>query len=138
MPARDFYHDYVRNALIKDGWTITDDPLHLAYGSKDVYADLGAEKIIAAERTDQKIAVEVKSFAGPSIMTELEKALGHFMLYQTILDQIEPDRLVYLATPRIIYKELFEEPIGQLLLATKQIRLIVFDQKTQEIVQWIS
>jgi hypothetical protein len=27
MPARDFYHDVVKAALITDGWTITDDPL---------------------------------------------------------------------------------------------------------------
>ena len=28
MPAKDIYHDTVKNALIKDGWTITHDPLH--------------------------------------------------------------------------------------------------------------
>ncbi len=27
MPARDIYHDTVRNALEKDGWTITHDPV---------------------------------------------------------------------------------------------------------------
>ncbi len=26
MPAKDIYHNEVKNALIKDGWTITDDP----------------------------------------------------------------------------------------------------------------
>lgn len=45
---------------------------------------------------------------------------------------------MYLATPRIIYLELFEEPLGKLLLENKQLRLLVFDQKAQEIVQWIS
>lgn len=29
MPALDRYHSQVRNALIKDGWSITDDPLTL-------------------------------------------------------------------------------------------------------------
>jgi hypothetical protein len=29
MPAKDIYHETVKNALIKDGWTITDDPLKL-------------------------------------------------------------------------------------------------------------
>ncbi len=29
MPAKDIYHDVVKQALIKDGWTITDDPLRL-------------------------------------------------------------------------------------------------------------
>ncbi len=33
MPARDKVHDIVKNALIKDGWTITDDPLTLKFGN---------------------------------------------------------------------------------------------------------
>jgi len=59
MPAKDLYHDNVCNALIKDGWTITDDPLVLSIGTRSVYIDLGAEKLIAAERDNQKIAVEI-------------------------------------------------------------------------------
>jgi hypothetical protein len=43
MPARDFYHDTVKNVLIKDGWTITHDPFPLRYGIRRLYADLGAE-----------------------------------------------------------------------------------------------
>lgn len=35
MPAKDIYHDCVRNALIKNGWTITHDPLNLKIGAKD-------------------------------------------------------------------------------------------------------
>ena len=48
MPARDIYHDAVKNALLKDGWTITDDPLHLKWGQKDMYVDLGAQQLLAA------------------------------------------------------------------------------------------
>ena len=40
MPARDIYHDAVKNALVKEGWIITDDPLHLKWGQKDMYVDL--------------------------------------------------------------------------------------------------
>ena len=29
MAAKDIYHEHVKNALEKDGWTITDDPLKL-------------------------------------------------------------------------------------------------------------
>ncbi len=28
MPAQDLYHNIVKNALLKDGWTITHDPFH--------------------------------------------------------------------------------------------------------------
>ena len=34
MPAKDTYHDPLRNALIKDGWTITDDPFRLVWGER--------------------------------------------------------------------------------------------------------
>ena len=65
MPARDFYHDAVRNALIKDGWTITNDPLHLKWGKRDMYVDLGAEQVLAAEKGEQKLPPRLKVFSVP-------------------------------------------------------------------------
>lgn len=82
MPARDIYHDAVKNALIKDGWIITQDPLSLRIGKKDLFIDLGAEKLLAAEKGSDKIAVEIKSFVGSSEIRDLENALGQFVLYQ--------------------------------------------------------
>lgn len=76
MPARDTYHETVKNALIRDGWTITDDPYILSTGLTRVYVDLGAEQPLAAERAGEKIAVEIKSFRGKSDMKDLEQALG--------------------------------------------------------------
>lgn len=29
MPAQDLHHDAVKQALIKDGWDITDDPFYI-------------------------------------------------------------------------------------------------------------
>ncbi len=137
MPARDFYHDVVKSALIADGWTITDDPLVLQWGQKDVFVDLGAERLLAAAKGGQKIAVEVKSFAGASIVTELERALGQFILYRDILEQTEPERLLFLAVPRQVYDDLFQEPLGQLLLKRESLRLLVFNPDPGVIVQWI-
>jgi hypothetical protein len=78
MPRRDIYHDIVVAALIADGWVITDDPLYLAYGGRDMYADLAAERPIGAEKAGQKIAVEIKSFVEPSDVHELTVAIGQF------------------------------------------------------------
>lgn len=50
MPAKDKYHHALSRALVKDGWTITDDPLRLVWGERDFYVDLGAERIVAAEK----------------------------------------------------------------------------------------
>ncbi len=62
MPARDVYHDGIKTALIKEGWIITHDSLFLKYGSTEMYVDLGAESVFAAEKGTQKIAVENKKF----------------------------------------------------------------------------
>jgi hypothetical protein len=85
MPAKDIYHDTVKNALIKDEWIITDDPLKLTIGSRSLYIDLGAEKLIGAQKGAQKIAVEIKSFISPSPVKDLENALGQYILYQNLL-----------------------------------------------------
>jgi XisH protein len=137
MPARDFYHDVVKLALIADGWTITHDPLVLQWGSKDLFVDLGAERLLAADKGDQKIAVEIKSFTGASDIDDLEKALGQFILYHDILEEREPDRSLYLAVPRKVQDDLFQEPIGELLLKRERVQLLVFDPEAGVIVQWI-
>jgi hypothetical protein len=116
MPAKDIYHDTVKNALIKDGWTITHDPLVLRWGTTDVFIDLGAAQLLAAERYGRKIAVEVKSFVGRSDVDDLEKALGQYILYHDILTQREPDRVLYLAVHEEVFFGVFEEAIGRLLL----------------------
>jgi hypothetical protein len=137
MPAKDIYHDTVKNALTKDGWTITHDPLRLQWGPKDLYVDLGAEHLLAAAQGERKIAVEIKSFVGPSLVTDLEHALGQYILYHDIMAHVEPDRVLYLAIRRTIFLDLFAEPIGRVLLDNRRLNLIVFDPRTEVIVQWI-
>src|SRR5437762_13221778 len=75
MPARNIYHDAVVRALQADGWTITHDPLTISYGGRDLFVDLGAERsTLAAERGEQRIAVEIQSFLSPSPIRDLEEA----------------------------------------------------------------
>lgn len=137
MPARDAYHEAVKQALIKEGWTITDDPLHLKLGRKDMYVDLGASQLLAAQKEECKIAVEVKTFGGRSEMDDLEKALGQYVLYFDVLTEIQPERLLYLALPIWAYESLFEEPLGKLLMKNERLRLIVFEPKQESIKQWL-
>ncbi|MGK7889404.1 MAG: XisH family protein [Leptolyngbyaceae cyanobacterium] len=136
MPAKDILHDSFKHALMKEGWTITHDPLVLKVGRRSVLVDLGAQKLIAAERGPDKIAVEIKTFAGPSPMSELEKAWGQFFLYTKVLRKRTPERLLYLAVSDTIFETLFEEEAGQLLLTEPGFRIIVFDETTEEITQW--
>ncbi|MBF0200941.1 MAG: XisH family protein [Desulfamplus sp.] len=137
MPAKDVYHEHVKQALIKDGWIITHDPFKIEYGTKLLYADLGAEQIFAAEKCERKIVVEVKSFIGASIVADLEQALGQYILYADVLSDIEPERIVYLAIREEIFTTLFSEPLGQILLRKNRVNLLVFDPSEKEILQWI-
>ena len=138
MAAKDIYHQVVKIALEKDGWTITNDPLKLTIGSRSVYVDLGAEKLFAAEKEGRKIAVEVKSFINPSPVNDLENALGQYILYAKILEEQQPERVIYLAIPVNVFRDIFAEPIGQLLLRTTDLRLLVFDPRKEVIVEWTS
>ncbi|MFY7807009.1 MAG: element excision factor XisH family protein [Limnoraphis robusta] len=138
MPARDLYHQVVKQLLINDGWTITHDPYPLQWAKRNLSVDLGAEKLIAAQRNQLKIAVEVKSFLRESRIADLQQALGQYILYNDILNQVEPDRILYLAMPLAAYSDLFEEEqFGKILLENARLKLIIFDSKNQEIVQWI-
>jgi hypothetical protein len=137
MPAKDLYHATVKTALIKDGWTITDDPLTLAIGERDLYIDLGAEKLLIADRDNQKIAVEVKSFISPSPVKDLENALGQYILYEDIIAEEYPERVLYLAVREEIHLTFFTEPIVQISLKKRHIKVLVFDETQEVVVQWI-
>ncbi|NEO56626.1 MAG: fatty-acid synthase [Okeania sp. SIO3B5] len=136
MAAKDFHDDTVKTALIKDSWTITDDPLVLRIGIRNVLVDMGAEKLIAAERGATKIAVEVKSFMSASLVNELEKAWGQFFLYSRILKKQDSLRQIYLAVERNVFETFFKQEVGQLLLEEPGFRLFIFDAKIEEIIEW--
>ena len=136
MSAKDIFHDAVKRALEKDGWTITDDPLFLRFGGLEMYVDLGAEQIFAAERGGEKIAVEVKSFVSPSAATEFSTALGQFLKYQLALEAVETDRLLYLAVPNDTYRDFFTLELPRLLVQRHQVHLIVYDPEEEVITQW--
>ncbi|MEA5500918.1 element excision factor XisH family protein [Limnoraphis robusta] len=138
MPAKDLYHNTVRTALIKDGWTITHDPFKLKVGGRSIYVDLGAKKLFAAEKEGCKIAVEIKSFLEPSPVSELEKALGQYELYSLIMEDEDPERVLYLAVINIIFEGFLSEEIGQRVIRKKKLRLIIFDADTEEIIEWIA
>jgi hypothetical protein len=137
MAAKDLYHDHVRTALEKDGWTITDDPLSLKWNDADAFIDLAAEKVLIAEKGAHRIAVEVKSFIGVSKMRNLYEALGQFVLYREALDDAEPDREMFLAVRVAAFQQLFATRAGEKLRAREHINLLVFNEDSREIVQWI-
>ncbi|NEQ96776.1 MAG: fatty-acid synthase [Cyanothece sp. SIO2G6] len=136
MPAKDFYHDTVKVALVKDGWTITDDPLTIAVGGRDLFVDFGAEKLLIAQRRNQKIAVEVKSFLSPSPVSDLELALGQYLVYEDLMRGSYPDYLLYLAVPQATYITFFQEELVQIVIDSRKPKLLIFDEKQEIVTRW--
>ncbi len=137
MPARDRDHEAVRDGLIADGWVITGDPLHLRYAGDDLYVDLAAERLIAADKGTRRIAVEIKSFNGPSDVTDLHAAVGQFVVYREVLAEVDPERELYLAVAEEVRAEVFEAGVARLVLARQVRRLLSYDPVRKVIVRWI-
>ncbi len=137
MPAYDTIHHSVKTALIKDGWQITQDPLVISYGDRKLFIDLGAEKLIEAVKGDLKIAVEIKSFLGPSVINEVQIALGQYMMYKAVLEEENIDRILILAIPSEFYNSFFKESLGQLLVKKYQPNLLLVDVEKEEIDAWL-
>ncbi|MBI5516829.1 MAG: XisH family protein [Deltaproteobacteria bacterium] len=137
MPQRDLVHGVVRAALERDQWVITHDPLLLHGGSHNLYVDLGADRVLGAEREAQKIAVEVKSFSGRSEITELERALGQYVLYETLLRKSHPGRVLLLAVPASVFESLLSSELGMTLRESFPLRLLVFDPVAGEVRRWV-
>ncbi len=137
MPAKDYYHDVVREALEKDGWEITHDPYFLYLGRRKGFIDLGAErKLLGAEKGEEKIAVEIKSFLGMSDLDQFEDALGQFLMYRPALSKLEPTRVLFLAMPKSFYISFFEDIYFQEIAKLYDVKILVFDEVSIKIDQW--
>ncbi|MFN0015475.1 MAG: element excision factor XisH family protein [Saprospiraceae bacterium] len=136
--AKDKYHENVRQTLEKDGWKITEDPYFLMVGKRRGYIDLGAERIIVAEKGSEKIAVEVKSFIGTSDLDSFEDALGQFLIYLVALEEKDITRTLYLAVPEAFYERFFDDPFFLRLAQRFWVKMLVFNEEKNSIVQWIN
>ena len=137
--VKDKYHNNVREALEKEGWQITHDPYRIRIGRRRGYIDLGLEQevILGAEKNNQKIAVEIKTFGGSSDLDEFEDAVGQFIVYLTALEEEEPVRELFLAIPVNFFNRFFDDPFFLKLAKKRQINLVVYNEITNTISKWI-
>ncbi len=136
MPQRDIIHDAVRNALIKDGWTIIADPYTITYRRSQLYADLCAEQQedVGAKRV---IVVEVNSFLGASALNDFHAALGQYISYRDLLAEIGQPFQVYLAMSRQAYRTVFGVDAVQAITRRERLLLLVVDVQEEVITEWI-
>jgi hypothetical protein len=116
MSQRDRYHDAVKRALVKDGWNVTHDPYTLSRGRRNLYVDLGAERLLAAERPGEKIAVEI---------------------YRSALRRQDPSRRMVVAVPFDAFESIWSEEVAQDVARDEQIPLLVFDPVEEVIRRWL-
>lgn len=99
---------------------------------------LGAERLIAAEKSGEKIAVEIKSFASASKISEFHTAVGQFINYRIALRAEEPNRTLFLAVPLSTYNNFFTLPFTQTVISENQLKLVIYNLETEAIAQWIN
>ena len=88
-------------------------------------------------KVERNIAVEVKTFGGPSEVDDLEKALGQFGLYRTVLAKVRPGWTLFLAIPEEALQDVFDEPLGRLVIQELGVQLFGFDPDAEVITRWI-
>ena len=137
MPQKDSHHDLVRNALEKDGWTVTHDPFTIRLEDVKFYVDLAAEKTIETDGETRKIAIEIKVFGGLSFLNEFEKAVGQYLIYKQFLGDLFPERSLFLAVSTDVFEESFSLPSIQAVVTKQEIKLLIFNPETEEITKWI-
>lgn len=139
VPANNIHQDAVVAALTADGWTITHDPYRLNFGGVTrLYIDLGAQRgTVAAEKGEQRIAVEVQSFLGPSPLRALQEAVGQFVVYRMLLNAQDPQRVLYMAVTDDVHDGILLERLGQFIIEEVRVRVLVFDQATKKVIKWI-
>lgn len=134
--ARDIFHDAVREGLKKDGWQVTHEHMQLQVGGVEMYVDLAAEPLIAAEKEDQKIAVEVKSFIQVSDIHEFHLAIGQYRNYLLALSIRDPERVLYLGVTEEAFNRFFTLQFVQQALEFNSVHFLVYDTQEEKIVLW--
>jgi hypothetical protein len=136
MAAKDLFHEAVKQALLKEQWVITSDPLTIKIEGVKFEIDLAAEKVFAAQKAGRKIAVEVKSFLNNSAITDFHAALGQFLNYRLALQMTESGRTLYLAVPFETFESFFQERFVQEAVKLYQLKLIVYDPEKEVVIAW--
>jgi len=137
--AKDLYHQAIKNALVKDGWTITGDPYPLEYEDLELYPDLAIEKFISETQRQRKIIIEIKSFISLSLVKDFELALGQYIIYRDLIRLLQDEyEEIYLAIKDEVYNTFFQRKSIQVLVKLNQLALLVVNIQKEEIVQWTS
>ena len=111
--------------------------MRFRWKGRTLWPDLGIEKVIAAERGTEKIAVEIKSFTNAALLVDFYEALGQYDIYKAALSELDEERVVVLAVSQEAYASFLSTEFAQTVLQMKSIPILVYDTENETIVKWI-
>jgi hypothetical protein len=132
LPAKDSYHDTVKHALLKDGWTIDAEQVTFILANRQCIIDIQASKSAQGEI----VLVEVKGFER-SPVEQLAIAICKLQIYRFVLSELGQDIPLWLAVPLLAYHGILTEQMGLAMREQSDIDLLVFSPEREEIIQWI-
>lgn len=136
MPVDDSCHDQVTRALIKAGWLIEAAPYQISTPERTAFIDIQARRGNNGSR-EHGLFVEVKCFPDRKSTTrDLYTAIGQYLIYQALIDDLEQEIPLFLAVPADAYAEIFDA-IVQRVVRFAKIKLVIVDVAKEEITQWI-
>jgi hypothetical protein len=136
MPQYDAHHEAVKQALLKDGWSVTREQFSVLYKGLRVFIDMAAEKFVDGEDGSEKIAIEVKVFDQSPFLSDFEKAIGQYSLYRFMLRKVRIKRRLFLAVSEKASREFFSIPAVTEYTTQHRIHLLIFDPESEEILKW--
>lgn len=98
--------------------------------------DIGAEKVIVAEKENERIAVEVKSFVHISILHDFLLAVGQFYVYRKILDKNDPERTLFVALPEFVFERIIKFDWAKEVVSGLDMKFILYDTNLKIITAW--
>lgn len=117
------FQNAVIKALEKKGWKITANPLNF---SEKIF-DFEDENVVAAQKGEAKIAVEIQSFFSQSYLHDFHFATGQYYNYELGLEISDKERKLYMAIPTNIYNDFFQKDFIKEIVEVKKINLLVID-----------
>ena len=136
--AKDIIHEAVKQALLKDGWTIIADPYPLQYAEFSLRADLAAERFSATEERVRRIIIEVKSFAGLSFIHQFQQAIGQYSMYRDAVELNNLQYEIYLAVSNTAYQDNFHQLAVQNSIEKHNLKLVIVDIDDEQVLIWIN
>ncbi len=74
-----------------------------------------------------------RSFEATRQLLTQEQAIGQYVLYRLLLEQVDPERELSLAVADTTFDGIFSEPIGELVMRELPMKLLIVDVEAVEV-----